>query len=291
MRNLRRGSRGRDVITLQTYLRDRDYFIKVDGDYGNRTVAVVKAWQKDNRLTTDGNYGPTSQRTMPSTGKMRYQEFWLDRQTQIIKIKHSTATFDLIDIEKKSHGRATLTVKSLWRMLKNKPTVLFSGGLFDTRTGADLNIMVVDGERAGSIYYSKDGLCIDPKGKMRIGFVNPSTYNFRGGSPTIVRNGKRLTTFPNLVGSFITSRHPRIAFGTNEEYVYAVIVNGRSYWRGWRGMSIKELANMFIYTLGCTDAYNDDGGGSIASVRKNGSYWKYGSRGVANATAIYVEGH
>ena len=59
---LKKGSRGEDVIVLQTALREQGYYTgKIDGIYGKATVAAVKAFQKANGLEADGIAGPKTQ--------------------------------------------------------------------------------------------------------------------------------------------------------------------------------------------------------------------------------------
>lgn len=55
---LRSGDRGEDVVRLQTLLQSRGYAIDIDGIYGAKTKAAVKAFQAENGLTADGVCGP-----------------------------------------------------------------------------------------------------------------------------------------------------------------------------------------------------------------------------------------
>lgn len=57
--NLKRGSSGGDVKTLQTLLTEKKYYTgKIDGDYGVYTENAVKAYQRANNLVVDGVFGP-----------------------------------------------------------------------------------------------------------------------------------------------------------------------------------------------------------------------------------------
>lgn len=59
---LKSGSRGEAVRKLQTALTEEGYTLgKIDGIYGVKTVAAVKAFQSDNGLTVDGIAGNTTQ--------------------------------------------------------------------------------------------------------------------------------------------------------------------------------------------------------------------------------------
>jgi len=58
---LRKGSKGQDVIDLQTMLYKLGYDLGsygIDGDFGRSTEQAVKSFQHDNKLTVDGVAGP-----------------------------------------------------------------------------------------------------------------------------------------------------------------------------------------------------------------------------------------
>jgi lysozyme len=55
---LKKGSEGPDVKRLQELLVAAGQRITVDGDFGPRTEAAVRAFQKDRRLAVDGVVGP-----------------------------------------------------------------------------------------------------------------------------------------------------------------------------------------------------------------------------------------
>ena len=61
--NLKKGSKGDAVKTMQTMLIACGFSCGsagADGDFGNNTLAAVKAFQKDKGLTVDGIYGPVT---------------------------------------------------------------------------------------------------------------------------------------------------------------------------------------------------------------------------------------
>lgn len=59
MKTIKNGSRGTEVKTLQEALLDTGiYYLVIDGIFGAKTEAAVKAYQKDNGLTVDGICGP-----------------------------------------------------------------------------------------------------------------------------------------------------------------------------------------------------------------------------------------
>ena len=63
--SLKQGSRGEDVKAVQKKLKAWGYYTGgVDGVYGAKTAAAVKAFQKKNKLTADGIVGPKTAAAM-----------------------------------------------------------------------------------------------------------------------------------------------------------------------------------------------------------------------------------
>lgn len=90
------------------------------------------------------------------------------------------------------------------------------------------------------------------------------------GAPRIVTDGKvDIRLVEEGVGrSFSTARHPRTAIGeTKDGKLLLVTVDGRQKGLS-RGMSLTELANLFL-KYGAINAVNLDGGGSSAVVVQN----------------------
>lgn len=54
---IKKGSKGDAVKKLQEMLNDKGYKLTVDGDFGSKTDAAVRAYQKANHLTVDGEVG------------------------------------------------------------------------------------------------------------------------------------------------------------------------------------------------------------------------------------------
>lgn len=60
---LRKGDEGEAVKLMQTYLKELGYDLGssgIDSDFGSKTEDALKAFQKDNNLTTDGEFGEKS---------------------------------------------------------------------------------------------------------------------------------------------------------------------------------------------------------------------------------------
>ena len=58
MKTLKKGDKGDDVVALQHLLNVEGHKIKIDGDFGPRTEAVVKMYQEVHDLEADGIVGP-----------------------------------------------------------------------------------------------------------------------------------------------------------------------------------------------------------------------------------------
>ncbi|WP_426350232.1 peptidoglycan-binding domain-containing protein [Alloiococcus sp. CFN-8] len=63
---LSNGSRGSQVKNLQTILNGKGYKLSVDGMFGPKTLAAVKAFQKGNGLSADGIVGPKTRAVLNS---------------------------------------------------------------------------------------------------------------------------------------------------------------------------------------------------------------------------------
>ncbi|MCP4249939.1 MAG: hypothetical protein GY778_23095 [bacterium] len=83
------------------------------------------------------------------------------------------------------------------------------------------------------------------------------TYATIGGSFHFLKGGVVQTfTDPGA-----TARHPRTAVAYDANYVYFIVVDGRSPFSV--GMSMAELGSFCLTYLGATDGINQDGGGSL----------------------------
>lgn len=59
-RILKIGVRGADVRKYQSQMHHRGWAIGIDGDYGPKTAEMTKAFQRDKKLTVDGEVGPNT---------------------------------------------------------------------------------------------------------------------------------------------------------------------------------------------------------------------------------------
>lgn len=111
------------------------------------------------------------------------------------------------------------------------------------------------------------------------------TYAAVGGSYHFLKEGVVQTfTDPGA-----TLRHPRTAVAFDDDYIYFVVVDGRS--AESIGMNMTELGNFCLDTLGAVEGINQDGGGS-STMWVNGEVKNEPSdgteRSVANSLAMVI---
>ena len=66
---VRRGDKAHPVPSLQYLLRARGHIVTVDGDFGPKTEAAVRAYQKEKNLAVDGIMGPQTWRALIITAR------------------------------------------------------------------------------------------------------------------------------------------------------------------------------------------------------------------------------
>jgi murein L,D-transpeptidase YcbB/YkuD len=66
---VRRGDKAHPVPSLQYLLRARGHIVTVDGDFGPKTEAAVRAYQKEKNLAVDGVVGPQTWRALVITAR------------------------------------------------------------------------------------------------------------------------------------------------------------------------------------------------------------------------------
>ena len=77
MNTVKYGSRGNDVIVLQTALNAAGYAVDVDGIFGKKTQSAVENYQKANGLSVDGIVGAKTWealQSVPSTETRQPEE-------------------------------------------------------------------------------------------------------------------------------------------------------------------------------------------------------------------------
>ena len=96
---LRKGSKGNAVREMQAMLDKLGYDLGsygVDGDFGNSTLASVKAFQKDHRLTVDGICGPATWAALEEQGDCTDCSVSGRNSGPVPDVPPSTATYRVI---------------------------------------------------------------------------------------------------------------------------------------------------------------------------------------------------
>jgi exopolysaccharide biosynthesis protein len=132
----------------------------------------------------------------------------------------------------------------------NNPCLLIRNGIYYpkfTKTSSDALVMYNDGT-----------MKTIPSSQFDMNHVKAeSPYQVWGFGPMLLDNGKPMTKF----NSSLSGTNPRTAMGYYEPGHYCfVVVDGRQ--AGYsNGYTLADLSQLF-YKLGCTAAFNFDGGGS-----------------------------
>ena len=146
---------------------------------------------------------------------------------------------------------------------QSRGVVIRNGTVYRKTTNGDVCVLYLDGTLQT---YDKKAFSIDQA-------LEKGVYQAWSFGPRLLDDGQPMTKFNTSVGR----ENPRAAIGYYEPGHYCfVVVDGRQ--RGYsRGMTMEELSQLF-YRLGCSDAYNLDGGqtaqmyfaGSIINQPHNG---------------------
>lgn len=85
--------------------------------------------------------------------------------------------------------------------------------------------------------------------------VGEGTYNAAEFTPVLIRDGEKIED------SFWTGEQPRACFGTGDQGVYMLVIEGRRPDEGIRGTSVNTCSDILL-SYGCRNALNMDGGSS-----------------------------
>lgn len=155
----------------------------------------------------------------------------------------------IIDISEREN--ALLSINGDYHSASNQTFLFRNGELYRKRTYEDRDVLVLYKDGSIAVF---DGESFVPR-KLDL---TDAWQVWQFGPYLIKKNGDPRTKFPAYD---ITGLNPRTAFGYYEPGHYCfVVVDGRK--AGYsRGISMKDLAQLMV-DLGCTQAYNLDGGGS-----------------------------
>ena len=133
--------------------------------------------------------------------------------------------------------------------------IIRNGIIYRTHSSTEIMAVFDDGSMKT---YERKGETAD--NLLALGALH--TYSF---GPALLEDGKPIDDFEGRTKEYLRKEQPRCAAGMIEPYHYVfVVVDGRS--EGYsEGMRIEDLSKL-MYELGCTQAYNLDGGGSATMV-------------------------
>ncbi len=113
--------------------------------------------------------------------------------------------------------------------------------------------------------------------------VGEGTYNAVEFTPVLIRDGEKIED------SFWTGEQPRACFGTGDQGLYMLIIEGRYPDEGIRGTSVNTCSDILL-SYGCRNALNMDGGSSAILwydgeyITQSSSFLRYtGGRPLPNA--------
>lgn len=272
---VKNGSKGQNVKELQQSLNKLEYDCgTADGIAGNKTVAAIKNFQRDNGLSVDGiagqaTYNAINKKLSGKTeksklnGNKKYEILHPNKQTTIVKIpRNQIKDINVILANTKSNRE---TVGSMQK--RADYDFCINGGLFwtnkNTNKSYSLSLLIDEGKQNNAGIYSKYGLITYKDGSYKFDWYKWSKdlKDMIGGSPTLIIDGKINIDKGQMKGGLITARHPRSAIGMNDDYFFMVTIDGRNKAKGLYGMTINELAK-YMLNIGCKYAINLDGGGS-----------------------------
>lgn len=282
------GLKGKTVEEAQRVLNLDGHGLVVDGDFGKLTRSATIAFQQKHKLKVDGRIGPQTWSKLREIEKRPYRITKFDKMTTVVSFaKQNIKEIDILNSKTNFE-----TVRAMYNRLMPKPTLVFNGGLFDTKTGASGSKFVDEGKKITNGYYSQYGLNIEADGAIKMGYESKSTKDFLGASPTLVINGFIDIDKKGLDINFLNGQHPRTAFAESEKEYHIIVVHGRRFWLHHYGMSCQQLATFCLTKLGAKNAINLDGGGSCMLLDETGSpiNMPLENRGIDNAVCVYLGG-
>lgn len=277
---LRYGSSGSNVLQLQKKLIKLDYKLLADGKYGNKTLAIVKQFQLDNGLESDGIAGYATQtrldiltNTVTPTRSIwtKIRKFDTNIWYAVLPQKKYFVDFELGAISK--FEKLSTIVKDKLASGK-KPVCAINGGYFGGTNIEQMGLSIDEGSYRNApdiklidLFYRKDD------NRFHIANWNKDTPNVwaqrndfywaMGTTYSLVQKGK--INLQNVgYHSHAKSYNPRTIVGqrANGDIVLCV-ADGRSLIS--KGLTATQSAQLALW-LGMVESCNEDGGGSTTGV-------------------------
>lgn len=250
---LEKGSKGTDVVTLQTRLNYLGYACgKADGDFGPKTDRAVKAFQKAEKLGVDGVVGPMTWDTLDDakpTGLLLEL-----KGMKKIEYVHGLEPTEKIDSAYKRIGC----------------THIFNSNFFGLSGGIQTGYLADEGKVLSADLLSKWGFEFpDKKTPIFSHWDTRKSNEFLGGYPCLLRDSKvAIDTSESGFSASSTARRGRTAIGIKADGTFVVrCVSDVDENR----LTISELAECML-AIGCVNAVNLDGGGSTSWITPQSKY-------------------
>ena len=123
-RSLRKGSRGNDVLAVQTKLKELGYYTgSLDGDFGRGTLAAVISFQKKNSLKQDGVVGSST-----------FGKLFSSSAISAGSSSSTPGTADETPSESLRYGASGSAVKTMQQALKNLGYSVSADGVYGVIT-------------------------------------------------------------------------------------------------------------------------------------------------------------
>lgn len=205
-RNLWVGSRGADVISLQTMLKAEGYFTnEVTGYFGGLTMKAVRAYQKANKISQTGYVGPITRKalTKGKTAALVGQE----EKFEGTVTAYSTACFADGICSITVDGKTIVTTRGWSQEIVGSVTGIPDFGSIENNIGAHAKVYAKKTEDGYTLYGStKYYVEIHPKqSKLPAGSLPPTDKTSVEGNTwvwqkTVMMDGSIVT--PNKTGMF-----------------------------------------------------------------------------------------
>jgi exopolysaccharide biosynthesis protein len=244
------------------------------------------------------NLNPTGGKAKPvrTSGDINFNKWYTEEIASGLKLRsiHTDSLFNsfqninILEVDLSKHKIAfryipDRNVKTSAIADTTKALAAINGGFFNIQKGGSVTYIKVDGQILGSDTASRwkktetlsAALAISKSNNI---FMQPALTNGYYDSldslrnilitgPLLLNNGQK-TSLPDKI--FFTKRHPRTCVALHSSgKLFLITVDGRTAEAD--GMSLFELSD-YLFSLGCTNAINFDGGGSTTMWIRNKPY-------------------
>jgi peptidoglycan hydrolase-like protein with peptidoglycan-binding domain len=258
---LQKGSTGDKVKELQTLLNRAGFNCGVvDGDFGEKTDAAVRAFQKAKGLTVDGVVGEQTLSALKSNINYDVSKGFL------VQLKPS----DIERIEYVHGLEPTESINSAYKRIGCD--IITNANFFGMSSGNPVGYLADDGKTLSAYLLSKWGF--EFIGKKRPVFKHWDELrtgdDFLGGYPCLVKDGQiHIDTTEAGFSATSTEKRGRTAIGIKADGTF--IIRSFSDVDTLNKTSILNTAK-YMLSLGCVNAVNLDGGGSSSWISPWGKY-------------------